>query len=134
MVHLAFFIPDLSTGGVAREHITTIYNPIVTPDLHTKAHARYGLCPVLSLGRAGERRHRGAGVRLPGGEHGLPERAGGNPGRGKVQQIRTGGERLGRRHRATLDNPPPRGRLRDRAQFFSVDRAVECYLNVLLGD
>ena len=35
---------------------------------------------------------------------------------------------------ATLDNPPPRGRLRDRAQFFSVDRAVECYLNVLLGD
>ena len=35
---------------------------------------------------------------------------------------------------ATLGNPPPRGRLRDRAQFFSVDRAVECYLNVLLGD
>ena len=26
------------------------------------------------------------------------------------------------------------GRLRDRAQFFSVDHAVECYLNVLLGD
>lgn len=39
MVHLAFFIPDLSAGGVAREHITTIYNPVVTPDLHTKAHA-----------------------------------------------------------------------------------------------
>ena len=35
---------------------------------------------------------------------------------------------------ATLDNPPPRDRLRDRAQFFSVDCAVERYLDVLLGD
>ena len=39
IVHLAFFIPDLSAGGVARERLTTIYNPVVTPDLHTKAHA-----------------------------------------------------------------------------------------------
>ena len=35
---------------------------------------------------------------------------------------------------ATLDNPPPRDRLRDRAQLFSVDCAVERYLDVLLGD
>ena len=35
---------------------------------------------------------------------------------------------------ATLDNPPPRDHLRDRAQFFSVDCAVERYLDVLLGD
>ena len=39
MVHLAFSIPDLSAGGVARGRITTIYNPVVTPDLHTKVHA-----------------------------------------------------------------------------------------------
>ena len=39
IVHLAFFIPDLSAGGVARERLTTIYHPVVTPDLHTKAHA-----------------------------------------------------------------------------------------------
>ena len=35
---------------------------------------------------------------------------------------------------ATLDHPPPRDRLLDRAQFFSVGRAVERYLDVLLGD
>ena len=35
---------------------------------------------------------------------------------------------------ATLDYPLPRGRLRDRAQLFSVDRAVERYLDVLLRD
>ena len=35
---------------------------------------------------------------------------------------------------ATLDTPPHRDRLLDRARQFSVDRAVEQYLSVLLGD
>lgn len=34
---------------------------------------------------------------------------------------------------ATLDNPPQRDRLLDRARQFSIDRAVEKYLSVLLG-
>ncbi len=34
---------------------------------------------------------------------------------------------------ATLDAPPPAERLRDRAMFFSADRAVERYCRVLLG-
>ena len=35
---------------------------------------------------------------------------------------------------ATLDNPPPRDRLLDRARQFSVTRAAEHYLSVLLED
>ena len=35
---------------------------------------------------------------------------------------------------ASLDHPLPPGRLRDRARLFSVDCAVERYLDVLLGD
>lgn len=35
---------------------------------------------------------------------------------------------------ATLDQPLAPERLRDRARLFSVDHAVECYLDVLLGD
>ena len=35
---------------------------------------------------------------------------------------------------ASLDHPLPPERLRDRARLFSVDHAVERYLNVLLGD
>ena len=35
---------------------------------------------------------------------------------------------------ATLDQPPPKQRLRRRAQRFSVERALDRYLDVLLGD
>ena len=42
-------------------------------------------------------------------------------------------EALARAICAMLDAPPPAERLRDRAMFFSVDRAVEHYCRVLLG-
>lgn len=35
---------------------------------------------------------------------------------------------------ATLEEPPPRERLQHRAQYFSVERAADGYLDVLLGD
>lgn len=40
---------------------------------------------------------------------------------------------LARAISATLDDPPPRERMLQRARFFSVDRAVEQYRQVLLG-